>query len=289
MTGASDPALRLGHEDAAIFELYVVPRYLALFADPLVQKIVTSQDARVCHVDCRTGYPDQGLFERLPGAHVYGCDPSSSAIELARAKGAPLELRAGNVVLDYRVVPGFPLPFPPAAFSHAFTVHPCAHARHAVLDELARLLAPRGQVLVAMPLRGSFTELHDLLRECALKHELPDLGAAVEAAAELRPDEALFQREIADAGFTYVEVEARRLTLPFESGAAFFADPTTRLLLLPELRADLARERRAAEASAVRPMPIDPLSYVKDAIDKYWSGRPFDLSLTNGVASGRRA
>ena len=38
-----------------------------------------------------------------------------------------------------------------------------------------------------MPLRGSFVEIADLLRECALKHELVNLTSSVEAAMQLRP------------------------------------------------------------------------------------------------------
>ena len=79
------PARRLGPEDAAIFETFVVPRYLSMFAERLLGMIARGPDARVCHVQCRTGYPDRTLLERLPGAHVFGCDASEPASDLARA------------------------------------------------------------------------------------------------------------------------------------------------------------------------------------------------------------
>src|SRR5262245_53538767 len=82
----TSPARRLGPEDAAIFETFVVPRYLSLFADRLLTMLAPGPDARVCHVNCRTGYPDRLLGEILPNAHVFGCDPSEHSIALAKAK-----------------------------------------------------------------------------------------------------------------------------------------------------------------------------------------------------------
>jgi SAM-dependent methyltransferase len=278
---AASPARHLGYEEAAIFETHVVPRYLSFFGERLVAMLVGARDARVCHLHCRTGYPDRLLVERLPNVHVHGCDASAHAIELARAKAAALVTASSGVEFDYRVADTFPLAFPPAAFSHAFTIHPLAapQERRLLLEELARIVAPRGQALVAMPLRGSFVEIADLLRECALKHELVDLTNAVEAAQQLRPTDELLKRELEAVGFEYVDVDVRTRTLKFEGGRGFFEDPVTRLLLMPEFRVNLALQTGSA---------VDPFHYVRDAIDKYWSDRTFEMTVNVGVASGRR-
>jgi SAM-dependent methyltransferase len=275
--------LRLGHDEAAIFDLFVVPRYLSMFGERVVALLAPGTDARVCHLHCRTGYPDEQILEPLPNAHVHGLDPSASAIALARAKAAALRRQDASVVLDYRVAETLPVPFPRGSFSHAFTIHPPAIDRAAIYEELARVVAPRGQALVAMPLRGSFVEIVDLLRECALKHDLPELAGAVDAAIQLRPTDDMFQRELEAAGFEFVDVDLRTRTLKFESGRRFFEDPLTRLLLLPELRGDLGM-RGVAPAGAA----VDPFLYVEQAIDKYWSGRAFELTIVVGVVSGRR-
>lgn len=271
---AASPARFLGSEDAAIFETFVVPKYLSLFALPLVDLVARGPDARVCHLQCRTGYPDRLLLERLPNAHIYGCDTSEHAVELARTKAKAVK----GFVFDYRKVEGYTTPFPAGAFSHSFTMHPLAapEERKKLLEELARITAPRGQALVAMPLRGSFIEVADLLRECALKNELTDLTNAVEAAAQLRPTEELFKRELEDVGFDYVEVDFRTRTLRYESGRKFFEDAATRLMLLPEFRVNLNMSDDA------------PFSYVRDAIDKYWSDGEFELTVNVGVVAGRR-
>ncbi|MBX3185401.1 MAG: class I SAM-dependent methyltransferase [Labilithrix sp.] len=237
--------------------------------------LVAGQDARVCHLQCRTGYPDQLLLEKLPNAHVYGCDSSVHAIELARAKAKALS----GFVADYRVIEANTTPFPQGAFSHGFTLHPLAAPaeRRRILEELARIVAPRGQALVAMPLRGSFVEVADLLRECALKHELTDLTNAVEAAVQLRPTDELFARELEAVGFEFVDVDVRTRSMKFGSGRDFFEDPATRLMLLPEFRVNLSLDETER-----------PFNYVREAIDKYWSDDEFELTVVVGVVSGRR-
>jgi SAM-dependent methyltransferase len=281
----ASPARQLAHEEAAIFETFVVPRYLSLFGERLVSMLIGGRDARVCHIGCRTGYPDRLLVERLPNVHVHGCDASGFAIELARAKAAALVKGDSSVAFDYRVADSLPLAFPSGAFSHAFTIHPLAapQERRQLLEELARIVAPRGQALIAMPLRGSFVEIADLLRECALKHELVDLTSSVEAAMQLRPTGESFERELEEVGFEYVDVDVHTRTLKFAGGRSFFEDPITRLLVMPDFRVNLAL--RAAGASGA---PVDPFDYVRDAIDKYWSDGSFEVTVNVGVVSGRR-
>src|SRR5262249_41512726 len=83
-TGAEEEVTKAGSavertlsaEEAAVLETSVVPRYLSMFGERLLGMIAASPDARVCHVACRTGYPDGALLERLPNAHLHGCDAS---------------------------------------------------------------------------------------------------------------------------------------------------------------------------------------------------------------------
>lgn len=267
--------VRLGPAEAAIFETFVVPRYLSLFGELAIEMLAEGEEAQVVHLHCRTGYPDRGMALRLPGAHFFGCDSSTHALELARAKASTMP----GMVTDYRAFEAYPSPLPPAAFSHAITLHPLANIdeRARTLAEFARLLAPRGQALIAMPLRGSFQELADLLREYALKHEADDVAKAVDTALLIRPSVEMFGAELEEAGFNYVDVELRTHTLKFQSGRDFFEDPIVRLLILPEVRLNLDL------ASLDK-----PLVYLREAIDKYWSEGEFELTVNVGCASGRR-
>src|SRR6202044_3464338 len=76
----------LGPAEAAIFETFVVPRYLSWFGELALEMVAESDDAQVVHLHCRTGYPDRAITLKLPNAHVIGLDTSSAALELARAK-----------------------------------------------------------------------------------------------------------------------------------------------------------------------------------------------------------
>jgi SAM-dependent methyltransferase len=268
--------VHLGPAEAAIFETFVVPRYLSLFGELALEMLAEGDDAQVVHMHCRTGYPDRGLAIRLPGAYIVGVDASSAALELARAKAATMP----DMVSDYRLVEELPTPLPDGSFSHALTLHPPASAedRGPLLTESARLLAPHGQVLLAMPMRGSFQEIFDLLREYALKYDDTGVAAAVEQAVLVWPTVETLSEELGNAGFDYVDVSLRPSTLRFQGGRDFFEDPVARLAILPELRSTLSLEESADKS----------LAYVREAIDKYWGGRSFELTVNVGCATGRR-
>jgi hypothetical protein len=142
---------------------------------------------------------------------------------------------------------------------------------------MARLILPRGQLLMALPMRGSFQELFDLLREFALKFDATEMGKAVEQALLARPTVEAFTQELESAGFDNVDVDLRPASLEFQSGRGFLDDPITRLLILPEFTSALTTVREA------------PLQYVQEAIDRYWSEQTFELAVTIACASGPRA
>jgi SAM-dependent methyltransferase len=272
---AGDSRTTLGPAEAAIVETFVVPRYLSLFGELALDMIVESDDARVVHVNCRTGYPDRGLARRLRGAHVIGVDPSPAAVELARAKAAAMP----DMVTSYVVHADLVTTLPSGAFSHAMTLHPNVGPgeRKPMLAELVRLLAPYGQALFALPMRGSFQEIMDLFREYALKFDDVEFAHAVERATASRPTVETLSEELEDVGFDFVDVALRPAVLRFQSGRDFFEDPVSRILLVPDVQLSLG----VADISK-------PLAYVRDAIDKYWSEGSFELSIQVGCATGRR-
>ncbi len=274
---ASVPPRTLGltASEAAAFDAFVVPRYLALFGELVLDAFVLGNDAQILHVNCRSGYPDRAIVAMLANAYMYGVDPSPAALELARTKAA----QKAGMVAEYTVADSFPLPFPDGAFSHAFTMHPlpAPKERQRVLAELARVTAPGGQAILAMPVRGSFQEVADLLREYALKHESSEVANAVEAAVQVRPTRESLVTEMERAGFGWVDVEVKQRTLKFKDGHDFFDDPITRLLLLPEFRLNLGLDDTSA-----------PMDYLREAIDAYFRPGGFELGVQAGCVTGRK-
>jgi SAM-dependent methyltransferase len=266
---------KLTPADAAILETFVVPRYLSLFGDLMLEMILVGDAARIAHLGCRTGYPDLKLYERLDNVDIVGVDSSLPALELARNKAAVL----GDVSVEYRLAESLPLELDGGNYTHAYSMHPISgpQDRAALFGEISRLLCEGGQALVALPLRGSFQEIADLFREYGLKHDDSEFSKAIEAALTNRPSIETLSEELEAAGLEDIDVEIRQTQLSFDSGRAFVEDPVSRLMIIPEIRTWLGVNDLKK-----------PLEYVRDAIDKYWSEAKLELSLNVGCASARK-
>jgi ubiquinone/menaquinone biosynthesis C-methylase UbiE len=268
---------RLSEAEAALFEDSVVPRYLSFFGGLVSEMLIPSPAAQIAHVACRTGYPDPLVAERVPSASLWGVDPSAPAIEMARAKANLFS----DVRTSYMVAEGVPTPLTAGVFTHAYCVHPIADAqrRAVILAELHRVLVPGGQALLTLPLRGSFPEINDMVREFALRQDLPELGKAVDVAAASRPTIETISEEFETAGLSEVDVDVQLIAVSFTDGKEFLDDPIANLMVFPEMRALLALDAELASLC---------FKYVHDAVAKYWSEGVFELTVNVGCASGRR-
>lgn len=266
---------RLEAKDVAAWDASVVPRYLSLYGEAALDMMLTANGGDFAHLGCRTGYPDALIAARLAEGTLTSLDPSPAALDFARAKAAGHR----GVKLEYRLNAKLPTKLPSASFTHAMSLHPepLAETRRILLAEMARLLVPSGQALVALPLRGSFQEIVDLLREYAVKNDASGMERALTDAVSARPTVESLSEEIEDAGFEHVDVDLWPTVLDFPSGREFFDDPIALLLVVPEIRSLLGIS--ALEA---------PLAYVRDAIDCYWPEGGFELTVNVGCASGRR-
>ena len=265
----------LDEQQVAVFDTFVVPRFLAMFAAIALDMIVPCEGAVVANVNCRSGFPDQLLSRMLPSCTLVGFDPCEAALSLARTKAALLPA----LTVDYRLAQDAPLPVPSESFSHVLALYPGVEPsrRAELIAELARIAAPDGQVILAMPLRGSYQEVTDLLREYALKHDASDVAKAVEASVMARPTVEALSEELEAAGLDDIDIEVKLMTLPFRSGGDFLQDPITRLMVLRDLEmalgiADLGK----------------PMAYVREAVDRYWAESEFELSVNVGCASARK-
>lgn len=265
----------LSAAEAAVLEMFVVPRYLSAFGAVVIDMMLVGEGANIAHLGCRTGFPDSLLLEKSPSCRLVGVDPSEKAIELARSKAATLP----NAPLEYLVSRSYPSDLATGTFSHALCLHPIGNSEHRarLFEEMMRLVYAEGQVLLSMPLRGSFQELGDLFREYALKYDEGEFGQAVDQAFAARPSIETLSEEMEAVGLVDVDVEVVSTELTFSSGRAFIEDPTTRLLIVPELETNLGHFELTS-----------PLTYVCDAIDEYWAEMDFPLTVKIGCASARR-
>lgn len=261
--------------EAAIYESLVVPRYVRPFAVPLIPMLIPYAPASVAHLGCRTGYPADEIARQLPQSDITGVDPSPAAVELARTKASLMSgLRAHYVVADT-----LPTPLDAGQFTHALAIHPNGVKGNylPILTELGRVLTVGGQLLLALPLRGSFPEVYDMLREYALRHDRPHFGEAVDAAASTRPNPETLADQVERAGFTEVEIVVDLAGIRFENGRDFLDDPIRRLVVGPDIRMSLPSD------------DVDEaIAYAAEAIGYYWSEIPFELTVNIGLVSARK-
>ncbi len=269
------PSEPLTAADAAVFETFVVPRYLRLFGELVAGMILPTDGARIVSLGCRTGFPDTDIAQAVGASLFVGVDASSAALEVGKAKCASVP----SIEFEYLEADELPSLLEDEGYSHTFSLHPtlAVGERQDLFAEMARLLYGGGQALIALPLRGSFQEIGDLFREYALKHDDGDFGKLVEDVMARRPTIETLEEELENVGLEDVDVEIRQTTLSFDSGRALLEDPICRLLIVPELRACLGMGdlRR-------------PLDYLREAVDKYWSEGSFELTVNVGCASARR-
>jgi ubiquinone/menaquinone biosynthesis C-methylase UbiE len=262
--------------EAAIYESLVVSRYIQVFGDIAVPMLLPFNPAVVVHLGCRTGYPAAAIGRQLPGCTVTGVDSSPAALELARTKASLIS----GVVAKYILAEDLPTPLQPSVFTHAFSLHPLGmrgdYSR--VFAEHYRLLLNGGQMVVSMPLRGSFPEIYDMLREYALRHDQPHFGEAVDAAASHRPNPETLAAHIQAAGFMEVDVNVELVAITFENGRDFLEDPIARLVVGPDVRCSIPVDSGVENA----------WDYARHAIAKYWSEIPFELTVNVGSASARK-
>jgi SAM-dependent methyltransferase len=267
----------LAQNELEVFENSIVPRYLSFFGSLAIDMLFPIPDGHVAHIGCRTGYPDMIIADKMPHSSLLGVDASGPAVEFARTKASLMSTMKAN----YSISEALPTLLAEQSFTHAMALHPLCDAagRAELLAELRRVLIPGGQALLALPLRGSFPEINDMIREYALRQDLADLAKAVDVAAASRPTIETVSEEFEDAGLTEVDVDVQLIAVSFNDGREFLEDPITRLLVFPD-----ARELLRLDDEIVGPC----LKYVNDAIMKYWSEGVFELTVNVGCASGRR-
>jgi SAM-dependent methyltransferase len=267
----------LAQNELDVFENSIVPRYLSFFGTLAIDMLFPIPQGHVAHIGCRTGYPDGIIADKMPNSSLIGVDASGPAIEFARTKASLLSAMQAN----YSISDALPTLLADESFTHALSLHPLCDAagRAELLAELRRVLIPGGQAILALPLRGSFPEINDMIREYALRQDHAELAKAVDTAAASRPTIETVAEEFENAGLTEVDVDVQLIAVSFNDGREFLEDPISRLLVFPDT-AELLR----LDEDLAGPC----LKYVNEAISKYWSEGIFELTVNVGCASGRR-
>jgi ubiquinone/menaquinone biosynthesis C-methylase UbiE len=240
----------------------------------------------VLHLGCAAGNLTEVLVERHQGkGRIVAIEESPALLDRARTR---VRGRAEAPVFFRHHEQAERLPFAEESFDHVLAGPrvgdaPDLEALDAAIADLVRVTAPGGQVVLALPLAGTWDELLDLFAE--VLRRTPGVGPAEAPAAptlaEYRahfPDGERLAEALRRAGLVDVQVETSRWQLLFRSGREFFYAPVIEQGPLPAWRAI------AADQGDMLGIFIS----LKDAIDTYFAGQAFVVSVVAGCAVGRK-
>jgi SAM-dependent methyltransferase len=268
---------------AKLYDDELLPAYAGRFATLLLRTLEERGSPprtglRVLEVGCATGHLTRELVRRFPDAGRITVVEESRAL-LGRAR---LKLAADRP----RLPPVFELAAPDAlplgdgeadlAVSN-LAVWQAADPLTAV-GELARVLAPGGRAAVTLPLRGSWAEFVDLLREVLRESGRREGLGALERHERAFPDGDDAVAALEAAGLVDVALDVDRWELLFRSAREFFFAPLVELGPLP------AWKRVTGGGDAMQ----DAFFFTKEAIDAYFKGRPFSVTVVGAAVTGRK-
>jgi len=273
-TNAAARALEKQERLARVYDAEVGPVFGQRFADLVLGAVETRPGARVVEVGCGTGALTVELARRFDARSRITAIDEAPFVAQARAK------LGSDARVTFGVGPASPLALPDASADVA--VSNLAAAEEAepgrAVRELARVLAPGGQALVTTILRGSWAEFLDIYRDVLLENGTPDSVAALDRHVAAMPDGATALAWLEQAGLGDIELQVKRWEILFKSAREFFFAPLVEL-------GPLSRWKRIAGRGEDMQ---DVFFFTKEAIDTYFRGRAFPITIVGAVVRGRK-
>jgi ubiquinone/menaquinone biosynthesis C-methylase UbiE len=265
---------------ARIYDAEIAPCWGARFGRMLLRDLAVPAKSQVLDVSCGTGAPTIEILRRMTeGSRLIAIDESSAMLDVVRRKVAALGPLDGRGVF-FRTESAVPkLSFADEVYDLVVCnlgVHDMPSSERALRD-FARVAKPGGEVRVTLPLAGTFEELHDLYREVLVKHDKHEALDRLEQYVASYPTADGAERWLVDAGLVG-GVEVEDFSLLFRSARELFFAPVIEYGPLAAWK---------AIAGGGQEMQ-DVFWYIKQAIDAYFGGRPFELTVKAGCVIGKK-
>jgi ubiquinone/menaquinone biosynthesis C-methylase UbiE len=265
---------------ARIYDDEIAPVWGTRFGRMLLRNLAVPDRGQVLDVSCGTGYPLTEILRRLgEGSRVIAIDASSAMLDVARKKIADLGPGSQKRVF-FRTESALPkLSFTDDVYdlvvcNLGLTEMPDVHA---AMRDFARVTKQGGEVRCTLPLAGSFQEFHDIYREVLVKHDKHDVLARLDEYLARYPTPEQCTSWMAAAGLDgHVEVET--YTLLFRSSREFFFAPVIEYGPLADWKAIAGNGQELQ----------DVFWYIKEAIDAYFGGRAFEVTIVAGCLVGSK-
>jgi ubiquinone/menaquinone biosynthesis C-methylase UbiE len=213
----------------------VAPQYGARFAQGLLDALPQGDRLQVLDVGCGTGQISFRMLERLgSSSRVIAVDHDAGLIALARQRGFDDIGRR----LFFKTESADDLSFGEGVFDAvvAHLLYRDLDDRSAALREMHRVLVPGGRLLLTTPLRGTFSEVFEMIRERGVAHGDDALLRALERLEGRDPTVRELEATVRAAGFGEVELEHTSFRLSYPNAEALFSDRLLETIAFPEWR-----------------------------------------------------
>jgi ubiquinone/menaquinone biosynthesis C-methylase UbiE len=265
---------------ARIYDDEIAPVWGTRFGKMLLRNLSVPERGQVLDVSCGTGYPTIEILRRMSdGSRLIAIDASSAMLDVARRKVADLG-PLGKKGVFFRTESAVP------KLSFADDVYDLVVCNlglsempslETALRDFARVCKQGGEVRCTLPLAGTFEEFHDLYREVLIKHDKHEALDRLDRHVERYPTAEHVEKCMRSAHLAG-GLEIEEFTLLFKSSREFFFAPVIEYGPLAEWK----------EIAGAGQEMQDVFWYIKEAIDAYFDGRPFQVTVKAGCIVGTK-
>ena len=279
MTVQSNRTLKV-EKLARIYDDEIAPVWGTRFGKMLLRNLAVPDRGQVLDISCGTGYPTIEILRRMnEGSRLIAIDASSAMLDVARRKVADLG-PLGKKGVFFRTES----PVPKLSFADdVYDLVVCnlglgeMPSIEVALRDFARVTKQNGEVRCTLPLAGTFQEFNDLYREVLIKHDKHEALERLEQHIARYPTVDHVERCMEAANLSG-GLEYEEFSLLFKSSREFFFAPVIEYGPLAEWK-EIAGGGQEMQ---------DVFWYIKEAIDAYFDGRPFQVTVKAGCLIGRK-
>jgi ubiquinone/menaquinone biosynthesis C-methylase UbiE len=258
----------------------VYPLFGQKLADLLTAGLELAPRGHVLQVGCGLGDTTALLLRKMDSeSRLIVVEATPALVERARAS---IDAEASGKGLFFRAhALGDKLPFAENGFDLvlANVSLPELPSPAAQLAELVRVTKPGGELRLATPVAGTWRELLDVYSDILVRLRKEKIARALAAYRSTFPEPEALASQLEAAGLSQVSIETVHWDLMFRTGREFFYSPVIELGPLPRWKA----------LAGKGPEMQDTFLAIKEAIDTYYGGSAFSVSVYAGMFSGRKA
>lgn len=265
---------------ARIYDDEIGPIWGSRFGKMLLRNLAVPERGQVLDISCGTGYPTIEILRRMSdGSRLIAIDASSAMLDVARRKVSELG-PLGKKGVFFRTES----PVPKLSFADdVYDLVVCnlglseMPSLEVAVRDFARVTKLGGEVRCTLPLAGTFQEFHDLYREVLIKHDKHDALDRLERYVARYPTIEHVERVMKSAHLAG-GLEIEEFSLLFKSSREFFFAPVIEYGPLADWK-EIAGGGQEMQ---------DVFWYIKEAIDAYFDGRPFQVTVKAGCLIGKK-